>query len=122
MPGIPKNYSVPAAMAMADMPLKSVFQHTASSSFSSGMVSPIAMAMSPATGSPKTTKKESNLLPPELQGISVKELVKALGKIYKHVYTINSIKVIWVIVLAHILKGAWIVTKYAPLDCPNKQN
>ena len=35
---------------------------------------------SPASGSPKSCRREGNIIPPELQGVSVKELVKALGK------------------------------------------
>ncbi|KAL5012682.1 hypothetical protein ScPMuIL_011233 [Solemya velum] len=80
IPGMAKNFSVPSVMGMVDMTSRSVFQHTVGSNLPSGMASPIAMAMSPAAGSPKTSKKESNLLPPELQGVSVKELVKALGE------------------------------------------
>ena len=45
--------------------------------------SPVSTTRSPAPGSPKSSRREvTHPLPAELQGVSVKELVKALGKCF----------------------------------------
>ena len=72
---MPRNYSLPSAgfyshgTMMSPSPL----------AFSPRAVSPSSATRSPTPGSPKFSRKEPQMST-DLQGVSVKELVKALGE------------------------------------------
>ena len=72
---LPRNYSLPASgfhshgTMMSPSPL----------AFSPRTVSPSSATRSPTPGSPKFSRKEPQV-GGDLQGVSVKDLVKALGK------------------------------------------
>lgn len=66
--------------------------------------SPASTTRSPASGSPKSSRREvTHPLPAELQGVSVKELVKALGKCVRYTAAHTCFNLSW-----SILSCSWI--------------